>query len=87
MITRSLTQTKAGLEFKGTKTEDSVRPIFLPASAIKALKAHHLRQDVFRIHFGADYAYGDLIFCQPRWNARTAVRFLQLFRRYARDSK
>jgi integrase len=65
VITRSLTQTRAGLEFKGTKTDDSVRPVSLPASAINALKAHRLRQDLFRIQFGADYADGDLIFANP----------------------
>jgi integrase len=65
VITRSLCQTRAGLEFKSTKTEDSARLVSLPASAIKALKAHRSLQDKFRLQFGADYAAGDLIFANP----------------------
>lgn len=61
-ITRSLTQTRAGVVFKDTKTEDSVRPVTLPSSAVKTLEAHRRRQDEFRNQFGADYAAGDLIF-------------------------
>lgn len=65
LITRSLTQTRAGLAFKDTKTVKSVRPVRLPPSAIKALNAHRLRQDEFRSQFGTDYAEGDLIFANP----------------------
>jgi hypothetical protein len=39
VITRSLTQTQTGLEFKGTKTEKP-RPVVLPESAVTALAAH-----------------------------------------------
>jgi integrase len=66
VITRSLTQTRAGLEFKNTKTEDSVRPVSLPSSAITALKTHRKRQDEFRHQFGPDYrADLDLVFANP----------------------
>lgn len=64
-ITGSLTQTRVGVEFKDTKTEDSVRPVTLPASALKALESYRCRQDEFRRRFGGDYAAGDLIFVNP----------------------
>lgn len=63
VITRSLTQTKYILEFKTTKTEDSVRPVTLPASTVAALGAHRQRQEAFRQQFGPDYRTDlDLIF-------------------------
>jgi integrase len=66
VITRSLTQTKAGLEFKVPKTEDSVRPVSLPASTLMALDRHRQKQDAFRAQFGPDYrADLDLIFANP----------------------
>jgi integrase len=66
MITRSLTQTKTVLEFKGTKTEDSVRPVSLPQSTIIALETHREQQNEFRRQFGPDYrADLDLIFAHP----------------------
>jgi integrase len=54
MVSRSLTQTRHGLEFKDTKTEEP-RAVSLPDSAIAALYAHRKRQDEFRRHFGPDY--------------------------------
>jgi integrase len=66
VITRSLTQTKHGLEFKSTKTEDSVRPVSLPPSSLIALDAHKKQQDKFREQFGPDYRSAlDLIFANP----------------------
>lgn len=66
LITRSLTQTKTVLEFKSTKTEDSVRPVSLPQSTILALESHRERQNEFRRKFGPDYrADLDLIFANP----------------------
>jgi integrase len=65
MIARSLTQTRALLEFKGTKTEEP-RPVSLPVSAIAALNEHRMVQDEFRREFGPDYrADLDLIFANP----------------------
>ena len=62
IIARSLTQTRTGLEFKGTKTEKP-RSVVLPASAIAALAAHRQQQDKFRRQFGPDYrADLDLVF-------------------------
>jgi integrase len=66
LITRSLTQTKHVLEFKCTKTEDSVRPVTLPQSTIRALERHRKQQDQLRLPFGPDYrADLDLIFANP----------------------
>jgi integrase len=65
LIARSLTQTRSGLEFKGTKTEKP-RRISLPASAITALEAHRRRQDEFRQQYGPDYRSDlDLVFANP----------------------
>ena len=61
IISRS--QTKRGLAFKTTKTEDSVRPVSLPPSTVAALEAHRKQQAKFRQQFGPDYrADEDLIF-------------------------
>jgi integrase len=65
IIERSLTQTRAGLQFKETKTEKP-RRIVLPESAIRALEAHRKQQEEFRQQFGADYrADLDLVFANP----------------------
>jgi integrase len=62
LITQSLTQTRAGLQFKATKT-DKPRPVVIPASALAVLAAHRKRQDEFRCKFGPDYhADLDLVF-------------------------
>ena len=64
-INRSLSQTKAGLEFKGTKT-GRARQIMLPESAIKALAAHRAEQERFRQEYSPTYeANLDLIFANP----------------------
>src|SRR5713226_4457659 len=65
IITRSLTQTKHVLEFKGTKTERP-RAISIPSGTLVALEAHRKRQDKFRLQFGSDYRTDlDLIFANP----------------------
>ena len=85
IITRSLTQTKQVLAFKGTKTERP-RDVKVPASALAALDAHRRRQNEFRERFGPDYrADLDLIFANPdgtplRPNSVSSVVSL-LFRR------
>ena len=64
-IARSLSQTKQGLAFKGTKT-GKVRPVALPESTIAILDAHREAQAKFRAQFGPDYRSDlDLIFCNP----------------------
>ena len=64
-IARSLSQTKLGLTFKGTKT-GKVRPVALPDSAIAVLNAHREAQEKFKAQFGPDYRSDlDLIFCNP----------------------
>lgn len=64
-IERALTQTKDGISFKSTKTED-IRVLGIPAEAREALEAHRKRQDEFRQQFGPNYrADLDLIFCNP----------------------
>jgi integrase len=65
IITRSLTQTRQVLAFKGTKTERP-RDVKLPASALAALETHRKRQDEFRQQYGPDYRVDlDLIFANP----------------------
>jgi integrase len=53
-IDRSLCQTRNGLVFKSTKTEEP-RKVELPPSMVACLEAHRLRQDEFRRQFGPDY--------------------------------
>jgi integrase len=85
IITRSLTQTRQVLEFKGTKTERP-RDVKVPESALATLDGHRKRQDEFRQQFGRDYrADLDLIFANPdgtplRPNSISSVVSL-LFRR------
>src|SRR6266566_8957811 len=50
-IDRSLCQTRDGLIFKGTKTEEP-RKVELPASMLACVATHRLRQDEFRRLFG-----------------------------------
>jgi integrase len=65
VIARSLTQTRLGLEFKGTKT-DRPRRISLPESVLASLEAHRKKQDGLRWRFGPDYrADLGLIFANP----------------------
>ena len=64
-IDRSLCQTRDGLVFKGTKTEEP-RKVELPPSMLDFLEAHRLRQDEFRRQYGPDYRSDlDLIFANP----------------------
>ena len=61
-VDRSLCQTRDGLVYKTTKTEEP-RDIALPPGTAGVLEAHRLRQDKFRRQFGPDYrADLDLIF-------------------------
>jgi integrase len=65
LIDRSLCQTRDGLVFKNTKTEEP-RKVELPPSMVACLDAHRLRQDEFRRQFGPDYRSDlDLIFANP----------------------
>ena len=64
-VDRSLCQTRDGLVYKTTKTEEP-RDIALPPGTAGVLEAHRLRQDKFRLQFGPDYrADLDLIFANP----------------------
>lgn len=64
-ISRSLCQTKSGVEFKGTKT-DEIRVLGLPDETLAALEVHREKQAAFRQKFGADYRMDlDLIFANP----------------------
>jgi integrase len=64
-ISRSLSQTRTGLHFKGTKT-GKPRRVALPDSVLARLEAHRKRQDEFRVQFGPDYRTDlDLVFAQP----------------------
>ena len=65
IITRSLTQTRELLEFKGTKTERP-RDVKVPPSALVALEEHRKRQEEYRQKFGPAYRKDlDLIFANP----------------------
>jgi integrase len=85
IISRSLTQTKRLLEFKGTKTEKP-RDVKVPESALAVLDTHRKSQDEFRQQFGPDYRTDlNLIFANPdgtplRPNSISSVVSL-LFRR------
>jgi integrase len=85
VISRSLTQTRQVLEFKGTKTERP-RDVKVPESALATLEIHRKRQDEFRRQHGPDYRSDlDLIFANPdgtplRPNSISSVVSL-LFRR------
>src|SRR5450759_791223 len=64
-LTRSLSQTREGLEFKNTKTEKP-RVIELPPSMLARMEAHRIRQNEFRRQYGPDYRSDlDLIFANP----------------------
>jgi site-specific recombinase XerD len=64
-IDRSLCQTRDGLVFKSTKTEEP-REVELPPSTVARLDAHRLRQDEFRSQLGPDYRSDlDLVFANP----------------------
>ena len=66
VICRSLSQTKAGLQFKETKTPAGYRYVVIPESALKVLKDLRKKQEEFRAQFGKDYRSDlDLIFCNP----------------------
>ena len=65
VISRSLTQTRKGLEFKGTKNGAS-RTVNIPESVLPSLENHRKRQNEFRKQFGIDYRTDlDLIFANP----------------------
>ncbi len=65
LIARSLTQTRQGLEFKGTKT-DRPRRVGLPGSVLASLAVHQQEQGELRHQFGSDYrADLNLIFANP----------------------
>lgn len=64
-ISRSLTQTKAGLDFK-TPKNGRTRIVALPQSASAALDRHREKQETYRTQFGPDYrADLDLIVANP----------------------
>ena len=71
-LTRSLSQTREGLEFKNTKTEKP-RVIELPPSMVARLEAHRIRQNEFRRQYGPDYRRytADIVNrCKLRWKSR-----------------
>jgi integrase len=63
-ISKSLEQTKAGLQVKRPKNGKS-RPCQLPQSALAALRFHKEQQQEHRRLFATDYKDLDLIFCEP----------------------
>lgn len=64
-IDRTLCQTKAGVVFKGTKT-DEARKVGMPPSLVPCLETHRRRQGEFRQQFSPAYRSDlDLIFANP----------------------
>lgn len=62
-ITRSLSQTKAGLSFGPTKGKKD-RNLTIPGSTMEVLEKHRVVQNTYKEKFGADYRHDlDLIFC------------------------
>lgn len=65
VIGRSLCQTRAGLVFKATKT-DEIRVIGLPAAVLGKLEAHRARQAEYREQYRGTYREDlNLIFANP----------------------
>lgn len=63
-ISRSLSQTRAGLSFKETKNR-TTRVVVLPNSAVAALNHHRQAQEALRAQFGSAYETDlDLIFTE-----------------------
>lgn len=62
-VARSLSQTRAGLHTKTTKTE-RVRTVVLDETTLAALEVHRKAQNEHRTYFGGDYQ-GNLIFANP----------------------
>lgn len=62
-VSKSLTQTKAGLALKLTKNGEP-RTIILDDQTLTVLAQHRREQEAYRAHFGAEYQ-GNLIFANP----------------------
>lgn len=66
-VERSLEETKAGLRFKGPKTEHGTRTINIPPSIVAELRTHWRDQQKRRLAIGAGKSPADaLVF--PAWN-------------------
>ena len=64
-ISKALSQTKAGVTVKSTKS-GKPRRFAVPPAALDALREHRAQQDHDRTLFGSDYRESDLgVFCQP----------------------
>jgi integrase len=85
-ISESVVRTKAGLEFKGTKT-GSVRVIPLSALAIAALRSHRAAQNKKRLRKGEEYVIRDLVFADPFGQPWNPGSISNAFDRLARDVK
>jgi integrase len=65
VISRSLCQTKSGVQFKCTKS-DRPRRVGVPESSLASLNRHREKQNEFRRQFGPDYrADLNLVFANP----------------------
>ena len=61
-VAQALEQTKAGIGFKGPKTESSERTITLPAVTVEALRVHKAEQAKERLALGLGKSNTDLVF-------------------------
>ena len=81
VIRRSLTETKAGVQFKEPKNGKH-RTIVLSQTLVDVLRAHCAAQDEDKLIFGSSYRDGDLVFAAPDgspvlpWSFTASFRYL-----------
>ncbi len=85
-ISESVVRTKAGLEFKGTKT-GAVRSVPLNGLAIAALRSHRAAQNAERLQRGEGYNTRGLVFADPFGKPWNPGSISNAFDRLARDAK
>lgn len=75
----SLCETKMGLQFKATKTEEP-RTIMLPHTLVERLRRHRACQDEERRTFGSSYQDNNLVFAMPNGKPVVPWTFTSSFR-------
>ena len=71
-VTKSLSQTRAGLRVKSTKS-GRPRRFAVPVAALDALREHRVQQDRDRRMFGNDYEENQLVFCRAGRGVTTTL--------------
>ena len=72
-VKRSLEETKAGLRFKSPKTKHGRRTISLPASAVKSLREHRIKQMELLLALGLGRLDPDALVFSERRRACVAL--------------